>query len=692
MKRASSRSTPFRRHRIVGALLIGAAVGLVAPACSDDDDDNGNKPPPTPTEFGGVVQGTSGVAVEGATVYLIPADSVPTTPITAAGILAGTAEEFDEPLEDVVRTSAASLASEVTDVDGNFEFDPVADGSYYVFVQPDAADVEHIPGGSACRVSYDADELRGTTMDISMSSSPSAAATFVGMSTCLACHPDDATEKEVAHRLGFKVPGEVGALQDLSAHPDFDKGLEYFLDAAVYTDGTPVYHYDYDDSRGFDKFKTSLTNPTGPGEVLFATLWLWKDSADGKYKITIENNGNALDPRSPDTHEVRLTYGGAVYKQRYMIEWEADGLNGLYPVLQFQHEGDDARYDRTRRQYRDYHLDFFWDDNDTPGNEADDLIAVPSVTRNISRNCMGCHAVDYQRYTDAVSGEVLCDTVEDPNGEYDIDGDGQINDLNLGCEGCHGPGSEHIAAAEARYIVTPRNLSPSREVQLCDRCHDRQLGQGVPATDTPLNAANQFPWPGISRDEFLTDYIDPSQKGPKASNHWDDFTHAKSHRQQGPDYYKSKHYRNPYHLVTCSDCHDVHGGTGYPRVLISDPREPDAALCMDCHGDFMPGTTQHTYDLLGVAHGAATSKCIDCHMAEIGKTGAGEYGYLLGQPQGTSGDDDLTYFINDNDSHIFDVPRKDNVGVSGKQPAKAMPIPYTNDCGTCHDPTNLAWQ
>ena len=35
-------------------------------------------------------------------------------------------------------------------------------------------------------------------------------------------------------------------------------------------------------------------------------------------------------------------------------------------------------------------------------------------------------------------------------------------------------------------------------------------------------------------------------------------------------------------------------------------------------------------------------------------------------------------------SHTFKVPLKMNVGVKGVKPGKAMPIPYTNACGTCH--------
>ena len=47
-----------------------------------------------------------------------------------------------------------------------------------------------------------------------MTSAPPAA-TYVGMSVGLACHTEDASEKEVAHRLGFKVPGEFSGVQDL---------------------------------------------------------------------------------------------------------------------------------------------------------------------------------------------------------------------------------------------------------------------------------------------------------------------------------------------------------------------------------------------------------------------------------------------------------------------------------------------
>ncbi|MFQ5749692.1 MAG: hypothetical protein ACE5H3_09575, partial [Planctomycetota bacterium] len=101
---------------------------------------------------------------------------------------------------------------------------------------------------------------------------------------------------------------------------------------------------------------------------------------------------------------------------------------------------------------------------------------------------------------------------------------------------------------------------------------------------------------------------------------------------------------------------------------------------------------EHTQTLLGFAHGSATAHCVDCHMDKSAKTGSGKYGFLLGTPTGTSADDNITFFENDIHSHIFDVPRKDNVGVRGIVPAKEMPIPYTKSCGTCHDPSQLPFQ
>jgi predicted CXXCH cytochrome family protein len=664
------------------ALITLSTMAALLGGCSSSSDSKA-----TPSAVQGTVTGTSGVPVAGATVYLVPTTSVSTEEITGAGVLAGSTLTFDEPLEDAVANDGPSFPQDVTAANGTYKIE-VPDGKFFLYVEPGVGDTEHIRGGSLCKVAGTEVALRGATYDIVLSSSPSPAATFIGMSSCLTCHPDYTSETELAHRLGFRVPGVSSPLQDTSYHPEIDDGLAFFLDAVDYTGGTPVYHYDPDSSRGFDDFQTSLTDPS-PGGTVHAILWLWRDTGSSEYKITIENAGNPADPNNFAERVVKLTYGGAVEKQRYMIEWP--GLNGLYPLLQYQTIGDDSRYDRTRKVFRDYHLDFYWDGMGTDGDETDDLIMDPSITRNIARNCMGCHATNYTQYTDGVTGEVLCDTLEDPNGEYDIDGDGFINDLNTGCESCHGPGSEHAAAFEARYIITPENMSPSRSNQLCGRCHNRQEGADPIGGDHPLNAASEFPPPGISRAEFLAEYVKPTVMGPKASKYWADFTHSKSHHQQYPDFVKSAHYRNGTQLVTCSDCHDVHGGTGFKRALIHDPDAPDSALCMQCHASDIVSTAVHTAEVLGVAHGSAIASCSDCHLNKTAKTGSGDYGFLLAAPTGTSADTTTVYHENDITSHVFDVPDKFNVGVTGVLPSSAMPIPYTQRCGTCHDPSNLQY-
>lgn len=661
-----------------GALTSGAAV--LGASCSTDDSTS-------TMQLRGVVTGPSGVALERAIVYLVPAGSISIEPITGAGVLAGTTQEFDEPLEDAVANDGVSFVQATTAADGSYGFEQIPDGSFFVYVEPADDDAEHLRGGSLCRQALDAEALRATQRDIVMSSSPPSDATYVGMSSCLTCHESYATEKTLAHRLGLRVPGVSSPLQDTSEHPEINDGLTFFIEAADYTGGTPVYHYDFDPGRDANKFKTSLREPTGEEGVVYAILWLWRDSATDEYKITMENIGNPADPNNLAERVVKLTYGGAVNKQRYMIDWP--GRNGLYPLLQFQPSGDDNRHDDTRRVFRDYHLGAYWNPGGTDADASDDLIQDPSVAHNMSRNCIGCHAAGYEQYTDSVTGEVLAHTLQDPNGEYDIDGDGLLNDLNTGCENCHGPGSAHVAAREGRFLVSPEYLSPSRSNQLCGRCHNRQEGADPIGGSQPLNADSEFAPPGISRAEFLADYVKPTVMGPKQSTYWPDFTHPKGHHQQYPDLVKSAHYRNDRFLVRCADCHDMHGGTGFVRGLVDDPDAAETSLCSSCHGAQISSTAQHTLEMLGVEHGAATATCIDCHMNKTARTGSGQYGFMLSEPTGTRKDGTEIYMENDISSHVFDVPRKTNIGVWGVAPQDAMPIPYTQACGTCHDPSTL---
>ena len=206
---------------------------------------------------------------------------------------------------------------------------------YFWLVMPSPSDTEHLPGGTDCRYARDHTVFAGLVTDLIVSSKPSPLANYLGSSVCLDCHTGHATAAQHAHRLGIAVPDSLGPLQDISRYADFELGWDMFLDAATPQGGTAVYYSDYDPSRGTDKFKTSLTDPS-PGETVFVRAWLWRDTGDQKFKISLENMKNPADPRNGPplyTLEVPLSYGGAVEKQAYLCR--VPGRSGLYPLLQF---------------------------------------------------------------------------------------------------------------------------------------------------------------------------------------------------------------------------------------------------------------------------------------------------------------------------------------------------------------------
>ena len=613
---------------------------------------NSSSSGPVTSSTSGVVSDAAGDPVGGATVYLIPSTAVDMTIIDEAAVLDGRAEAYDEPLEDLVRNGNPSFPQATTRADGSYTVFDVPEGDYFFFVQPGPSNAEHLPGGDLSRFSQKRQDFGGRSMDVKLSSSPSLNATFVGTSTCLICHPERHTQLSTLHKLGFRVPGVDGGLQDSSRFPDFDDGLVYLFD-----EGRTAWYHDFDGSRGFDKYRVSEVDP-GPmaGVSLKADFF----ESGGRYFITLENIANPADPMSPVTYPVELTYGGGVFKQRYLVRVG----QSRYPcVIQYQTQGNNGNNSRSRTILRDYHADYFYD-------ESSQLLRLPPLDKSFEADCLGCHATGFSLAQDQVTGEWLADAANDRNGTFDIDGDGFFDEINLGCEVCHGPGSEHVVAANPNFIVNPDYLPPGRANIICGQCHSRPKGLGGPQGDAPLNSQNRMIRPGTSRATYIAEHT--VRPDAALSSLWPDEVHAKSHRQQYNDHLRSPHYKNRREMITCWDCHLPHGDTLNRRQLTDDPATDNQ--CFRCHAiDPIP----HMIEETGSAHIGGSTRCTDCHMVKTTQSGSGVKGNIL---------DSLTnYWQNDITSHIMDVPRKTNVGVEGKTPDNAMPIPYTLRCGqACH--------
>lgn len=599
---------------------------------------------------GSVTEGSGKRPVANAAVYLVPAADV-------AALARGPLDRRknsanDEPMEDTLAANRDTYARATTNREGAFSIQKVDAGSYFVYVEP--SDGEYLPGGTLANKALSAAELAKAPLKISVSGKIADDATFIGSSRCLACHGGYASIKKTMHKLGISVVGKPGKLQDPSRFPHMNAGLDKLM-------AGPTFHFHgFDKTRGFDKYLVSETPPADAAGVSF-TATFFKD-ADGKLKFRTRNTRDASDPER--TYAVEMTYGGGVYKQRYLYRVG----DHLYPFLQFNQNGSNENADRTRKVWRDYHADWLF--NETTGKLVD-----PPKAKSFEKECASCHFTGYS-LTPTVSGDFVGGAVNDPNGEADIDGDGVPNELNIGCEVCHGPGSNHGRAPMARKaatIVNPGKLAAERATVICNQCHSRP--QGYLKNDQPVNKENRMLTPGTSRNDYLVNFTTREDAAQK--DFWPDGVHSKAHHQQGTDLIRSKHYLNGTQLLTCASCHDPHGKAEIPHQLRLAARDEKSSLCVSCH--VAVEVKAHTEKNVGAAHEQIA--CVDCHMTKTMQTGAGG--------KGATTADGKVYWVNDITSHLFDVPRKDNKAVKGLDPGKAMPIPYTKGCNSCHDVDKL---
>jgi predicted CXXCH cytochrome family protein len=275
----------------------------------------------------------------------------------------------------------------------------------------------------------------------------------------------------------------------------------------------------------------------------------------------------ATNPLAKFTKEqVALVYG-SLWKQRYFTKIGED----YFP--------EPAQWDVSHHVWRPYFVakgTDWWEPFYPPDN----------MQRPTGPTCDGCHSVDYDIHTK------------------------KVLEWNVGCERCHGPGSDHVEHPSRGNILNPARMDYVEANDACIQCHS----QGRPLTN-PIEG-KYYDWPvgyrvGLKLRDFWQ--LEDHTLGEMTFTHFPDGT-AHKNRMQGNDFVQSLMYRRG---ITCFTCHDVHGTDNYAQL-----RKPADKLCLDCHGPMSlngPRTAtleEHTHHKTGTPG----SQCISCHMPKIETT------------------------------------------------------------------------
>lgn len=613
----------------------------------------------------GQVLDTSGAPLAGGRVVLVPASAVvalsamPIDPTLAPA--AAAASSVDEPIEDLLDSPAASgFASAPIDALGFYRFATLVDEEVFVVAVPPSGDRGHVPGGELSRVAQARASLVGTRVDLTVSTRPSADARYVGSASCLACHGrHDALG--TAHFAGLSVPARRGYLADGSDLPSLDAAL------AAFESGVTLSFYDCDTAR---EPVCAVAETPPSGAVVSFTATLARDAGvalgvTGAYRVTLTNvrgPGSASFP-------VELTYGGALGRTAFVVPVSrTGGVERHVLPFQFQEAGEDDATDRRLGRWGDVgSIDWY--------DHAAGTLRTPTSTRSFDAACAGCHVTGFSLAGDATTG-FRASALPTPAGAYDYDLDGRLEELGIGCEGCHGPGSEHVeAGGHGVSIVSPALLTAERQVTICGSCHGRAPGV-IAGVAAPLDASGHMPRPGLRRSELVGAHYGGPEAGPG-----DLFASGDPRRPQLEyvAHVTSGMFRNGSTLVTCGDCHDAHGGpAGSAHDLRVAPA--DGAGCTTCHGEEAYTTVRmHVTTATSDPHLGIDDEdllCTGCHMPPTATGGAMELGLFDDRPTTAT---PVQYVVGDVASHRYEI--------SGFEVADLQPSSVTQRCAPCHSLT-----
>jgi tetratricopeptide (TPR) repeat protein len=361
----------------------------------------------------------------------------------------------------------------------------------------------------------------------------------------------------------------------------------------------------------------------------------WKDTVLGDFddasfaigdtKTRFERDGDKFlivtDDVESDTRRFPVLYTfGVSPLQQYLVETEPGRLQP-FPVAW------DTRPDSAGGQ-RWFHV------YGAAGIPVGDPLHWTGRRQNWNTTCADCHTVGFAKNYEPETDR-FASTWEE---------------IGVGCESCHGPGSEHVAAvqkdpdgyktptgvrsfaaysqwgwqlpSDARIAHRTATASTDPLLQTCAQCHSLR---GM--------TANQHQ-PG---EQFLDSYV------PTAI----DENYFVDGQVRDEDYVYGSFLQSKMHAagVSCVDCHNAHS---------LKLRAPGNALCAQCHQPAVFDTVEHHFH----EKGSAGAQCVACHMPE------------------------RTYMeVDARRDHSFRIPRPDL--------SDSLEVP--NACNACHAVQSSAW-
>ena len=434
--------------------------------------------------------------------------------------------------------------------------------------------------------------LSGTFVATSISSREARqTATYVGQETCMTsgCH------------AGAEGHNYAGA-------DEFQKTMHYRIHQRPTPENVVIDRW----------FREERTLETVYGRYPFL-IDLKKGEEPDDYRIRLRITGDYAD--STEWMKVAYNYGGNGWLQRFLIE-----LDGTYHPVPFQYALPHYRETHTDTGRLAFNNFDSWIDVD---NERETLVFLERDSQEFFKGswdakCAACHVNGFDVQSIELDGGI---TRWNASWVGSDGNDSAAKDINIaiGCESCHGPGSEHAAdPGNAEYLkdIDPGRWDPvdtsffwtDRKLDICNQCHNRHSSTEM-VHKYAYDDANQQPYlPGLNLRDFVNEPV-------TGAEYWDAVSISKAHHQTGQDYWRSAHYAEHVFTNGCVDCHSPHRNTEYPYQLDRNwysLESGEGCLASGCHNVYSATEMRDGVEYnLHTRHTQENSQCVNCHYTKV---------------------------------------------------------------------------